>query len=431
MSKPDAQKGRSSYRSSETWPLVRFAVSRALATLGASALTLAQAPPTSPANRSDAIVPFKIQVPDAVLKDLKTRLKNTRLPQEIPGTGWDYGTDLTYLRSLVDYWRDRYDWRAAERKLNELPQFKTTIDGIEIHFVHIKSKEPHALPLAMTHGWPGSFFEFTKVVGPLTDPVKYGGRAEDAFDVVAISLPGFDFSGKPQERGYSPEKMGAIISKLMARLGYTRYGLQGGDWGGIISRLVAIDDAPHVVGLHLNFCLAGAPAGGAPMDGVPADEAQRYQAREAYMANERGYQQIQGSKPQTLGFALDDSPAGLAAWIVEKFHAWCDCDGNIESHFSKDDLLTDVMLYWVTGSGSSSTRIYYESRLAPPNPARVTVPTACALFPKEISVPPRKWVEARYNLVHWTVMPRGGHFAALEQPDLLVGDVRDFFGGLR
>jgi epoxide hydrolase len=396
-----------------------------LAIAAASALN-AQAP-----RSSEAIVPFKIQVPDAVLQDLKTRLRNTRLPQEIPNTNWDYGTDLTYLRSLVAYWRDHFDWRAQERKLNELPQFKTTIDGLEIHFVHIKSKEPRAFPLAITHGWPGSFFEFTKVAGPLTDPVKYGGRAEDAFDIVAISLPGFGFSGKPQERGYSPEKMGTIIAKLMARLGYTRYGVQGGDWGGIISRLVALDDPQHVAGLHLNFCIAGPPPGGNANEGVPPAELQRYNARQTYMENERAYQQIQGTKPQTLGFALDDSPAGLAAWIVEKFHAWCDCDGNVESKFTKDDLLTNITLYWVTQTGTSSTRIYYENRVAPPNAGRVTVPTACALFPKEITVPPRKWVEARYNLVRWTEMPRGGHFAALEQPDLLVNDVREFFRTIR
>ena len=380
---------------------------------------------------SEAIVPFTIRVPDAVLQDLKTRLRNTRLPQEIPNTGWDYGTDLAYLRSLVAYWRDRFDWRAQERKLNALPQFKTTIDGLEIHFIHIKSKEPGAFPLALTHGWPGSFVEFTKIVGPLTDPVKFGGRAADAFDVVAISLPGFGFSGKPQERGYSPEKMGSIIAKLMARLGYARYGLQGGDWGGIISRLVALNDATHVAGLHLNFCLAAAPPGSDPNAGVPAAELRRYEERNAYMANERAYQQIQGSKPQTLGFALEDSPAGLAAWIVEKFMAWCDCDGNVESRFTKDELLTNITLYWVTQTATSSARIYYESRVAPANPARVTVPTACALFPKEITVPPRKWVEARYNLVRWTEMPRGGHFAALEQPDLLVTDVREFFRGIR
>jgi pimeloyl-ACP methyl ester carboxylesterase len=384
------------------------------------------------AKGADAIVPFKIQVPDNVLTDLKARLARTRFPDEIPSTGWDYGTDLTYLKALVAYWRDRFDWRAQERTLNAFDQFKTTIDGIEIHFIHQKSKVPNAFPLAVTHGWPGSIVEFTKVIGPLTDPVKYGGRAEDAFNVVAISLPGFGFSSKPKDRGYSPEKVGTIIAKLMARLGYERYGVQGGDWGGIISRLVALDDPQHVAGLHLNFCIAGPPAGAAnPNDGVPPAELQRYQARQAYMENERAYQQIQATKPQTLGFSLDDSPAGLAAWIVEKFHAWCDCDGNVENRFTKDELLTNITLYWVTQTGTSSTRIYYENRVAAGNPGRVTVPTACALFPKEIVVPPRKWVEARYNLVRWTEMPRGGHFAALEQPELLVNDVREFFRGIR
>ena len=375
-------------------------------------------------------MPFTIKVPDATLQDLKARLRNTRLPQEIPDTGWDYGTDLSYLRSLVDYWRNTFDWRAQERKLNALPQFKTTIDSLEIHFVHIKSKEPGAFPLALTHGWPGSFFEFIKIAGPLTDPVKFGGRAADAFDVVAISLPGFGFSGKPQERGYSPQRMASIIAKLMARLGYARYGVQGGDWGGIISRLVALNDATRVAGLHLNFAVVGPPPGGSS-NAVPPAELQRYEARNTDMANERAYQQIQGSKPQTLGFALEDSPAGLAAWIVEKFRSWCDCDGNVENRFTKDELLTNITLYWVTQTATSSARIYYENRVAPPNAGRVTVPTAYALFPKEIIVPPREWVAARFNLVRWTEMPRGGHFAALEQPDLLVTDIREFFRELR
>jgi len=384
-----------------------------------------------PAGDPDAIVPFTIQVPDQVLTDLHDRLARTRFPDAIDGTGWDYGTDLDYLRSLVAYWQNTYDWRAQEARLNQLPQFTTVIDGLTIHFIHQRSKEPNALPLVLTHGWPGSIYEFTKVIGPLTDPVAHGGRAEDAFDVVAISLPGFGFSEIPNERGWSPERMAKVIATLMARLGYTRYGAQGGDWGGIISRLIALDDAPHVVGLHLNFCIAGAPAGADPNEGVTPEELRLMQERNAYMANERGYQQIQGTKPQTLGYGLNDSPAGLAAWIVEKFHAWCDCDGDIESRFTKDDLLTNVMLYWVTGTATSSTRIYYENRVADPNPGRVTVPTACALFPKEITTPPRAWVAARYNLVRWTVMPRGGHFAALEQPELLVNDVREFFRGLR
>ena len=398
--------------------------------LSTRAVTQNRAPESRAAG--DAVVAYKFHASDEALRDLKERLSRTRFPDEIPTTGWDYGSDLAYVKSLVAYWRDRFDWRAQEARLNQFDQFKTTIDGLEVHFIHQRSSVPTAMPLALTHGWPGSVVEFTKIIGPLTEPMKYGGRAEDAFHVVAISLPGFGFSGKPQERGYSPERIGTVIAKLMARLGYQRYGLQGGDWGGIISRLVAINDASHVAGLHLNFCTAGPPPGVAdPNAGISPAELQRYQARQAYMENERAYQQIQGTKPQTLGFALDDSPAGLAAWIVEKFRAWCDCDGNVESRFTKDELLTNITLYWLTKTGTSSARIYFESRVAPPNPARVMVPTACALFPKEITVPPRKWVEARFNLVRWTEMPRGGHFAALEQPELLVNDVREFFRGLR
>ena len=383
-----------------------------------------------PAN--EAIVPFKISVPDAVLRDLKERLARTRFPDQLQNVGWDYGTDPAYLKPLVEYWRDTFDWRAQERKLNEFDQFTTTIDGLKIHFIHQKSKVPNAMPLALTHGWPGSIYEFHNVIGPLTDPVKYGGRAEDAFDVVAISLPGFGFSERPKDRGYSPEKMAGIIAKLRARLGYTRYGVQGGDWGGIISRIIALNDATHVAGLHLNFCITPAPVGTTnSLEGVPEAEVKLMNETNARMENERAYQQIQGTKPQTLGVGLTDSPAGLASWIVEKFHAWCDCGDNIESRFSKDDLLTNITIYWATETAASSTRIYYENRVAPPVQGRVTVPTACALFPKEITTPPRKWVEARYNLVRWTPMPRGGHFAALEQPDLLVGDIREFFRTLR
>jgi epoxide hydrolase len=380
----------------------------------------------------DAIVPFKINVPDSVLRDLKERLARTRFPDQLQNVGWDYGTDPAYLKPLVEYWRDRFDWRAQERKLNEFDQFTTTIDGLKIHFIHQKSRVPNAFPLVLTHGWPGSIYEFHKVIGPLTDPVKYGGRPDDAFTVVAISLPGFGFSERPRDRGYSPEKMAGIIAKLMARLGYTRYGVQGGDWGGIISRIIALNDAQHVAGLHLNFCTAPEPAGVSnPLDGLPEAEVALMNATNARMENERAYQQIQGTKPETLGVGLADSPAGLASWIVEKFHAWCDCGDNIESRFSKDDLLTNITIYWATETAASSTRIYYENRVAPPVQGRVTVPTACALFPKEITTPPRKWVEARYNLVRWTPMPRGGHFAALEQPELLVNDVREFFRTIR
>ncbi|MEQ1728915.1 MAG: epoxide hydrolase, partial [Vicinamibacterales bacterium] len=324
--------------------IMRGVVLALLLAAGATTTVIGQARPAG-----DAIVPYKINVPDAVLRDLKGRLARTRFPDQLENVGWDYGTDPAYLKPLVEYWRDRFDWRAQERKLNQFDQFTTTIDGLTIHFIHQKSKVPNAMPLALTHGWPGSIYEFHKVIGPLTDPVAHGGRAEDAFNVVAISLPGFGFSGRPTERGYNPQKMAGIIAKLMARLGYAKYGVQGGDWGGIISRIIALDDAQHVAGLHLNFCTTPPPAGVAnPLEGVPAAEVTLMNETNARMEQERAYQQIQGTKPQTLGVGLTDSPAGLASWIVEKFHAWCDCGDNIESRFSKDDLLTNITIYWAT-----------------------------------------------------------------------------------
>ena len=388
-----------------------------------------------PARIADAeIRPFTIRVPDPVLADLKERLKHPRYPDALQGDGWTYGTDIAYLKQLVAYWRDRFDWRAQERALNRFEQFTTTIDGLTIHFIHRRSKQPGALPLLITHGWPGSFVEFTKIIGPLTDPAAHGGRAEDAFDVVIPSIPGFAFSDKPREPGYDPARIAGIEAKLMARLGYQRYGVQGGDWGSIIGTQVALNDAPHVAGLHLNMCTAAAPAGADPNAGLTDGELQRLKVRQAFQAEETGYQQIQGTKPQTIGIALNDSPVGLAAWIVEKFRTWCDCDGNPEKIFTKDELLTNITLYWATQTAASSARIYYESRHAAPAAAasrRIETATACADFPKEIIWSPRRWLEARYNITRWTVMPRGGHFAAFEQPDLLVDDVRAFFRTVR
>jgi pimeloyl-ACP methyl ester carboxylesterase len=389
----------------------------------------------SEAPASGAIVPFSIHVPDATLSDLKERLARARPPEELEGSGWTHGTDRAYLMELVAYWRDTFDWRAQERRLNQFEQFKTTIDGIGIHFIHRRSKEPNALPLMLVHGWPGSFAEFAKVIEPLTDPVRYGGRREDAFDVVVPSIPGYGFSDKPPQFGYGRDRTAAIFVQLMARLGYQRYGAQGGDLGAGITNMMALGDAPHVAGLHLNLCTNGVPPDPAnPSAGVPVEELGKMKEREAFWTDEQtGYSHMHGTRPQTIGYALNDSPLGLAAWIVEKYRAWCDCDGNPEKAFTRDELLTNLTIYWATQTATSAARFYYDNRhgAAPPITQRVEVPTACAAFPKEIRFVPRRWLETRYNLTRFTIMPRGGHFAALEQPQLLVDDVRAFFRDLR
>ena len=355
------------------------------------AAAIAQAPASS-----DAIARFRINVPAATLKDLNERLARTRFPSEIEQSGWEYGTNLAYVKELVAYWRTKYDWRAQERKLNQLPQYTTTIDGVLIHFVHQRSSHASAIPLVMIHGWPGSFFEFTKVIGPLTEPAAFGGAAADAFHVVAVSLPGYGFSGKPRSSGYSPTRIARIVAQLMARLGYTRYGAQGGDWGASIVRQLGLVDREHLIGLHSNMCLANAPSGTNPNDGVPEAELKRMQAAQARSANELGYFQIQSTRPMTLGYGLNDSPAGLAAWIVEKFRAWSDSDGDVERKFTKDELLTNVMIYWVTESGPSSVRIYYENRVDAGLTGRVEVPFACARIPREMFANvPTNWLEAQ------------------------------------
>jgi len=374
-----------------------------------------------------------------VLADLRDRLARTRWPDQIDGSGWTYGVDVAYLRRLCDYWRTTFDWRAAERRLNAFDQFTTTIDGVELHFIHQRSKNPNALPLVLTHGWPGSVAEFLKVIGPLTDPVAHGGRAEDAFHVICPSLPGFGFSGKPRDAGWNVGRMADAVSVLMDRLGYERYGAQGGDWGRNVTETLGRMDS-RVVGIHLQFPPQSAPAGAAPYEGLTAEEVERMKRRNQELNDQRAYGAIQGTRPLTLGFGLNDSPAGLAAWVVDKFWAWSDHGGDLESSFTKDELLTNITIYWATETMPSSTRIYYESQHPAagrvsvnlrPRRAKNDVPTGVALFPKEINLPPRKWVEKYYTLVHWTEMPRGGHFAAMEQPGLLVEDVRTFFRPLR
>ena len=380
------------------------------------------------------IEPFAIDIPDEVLADLRERLARARFPDEPEGVGWQLGMNQAYLTQFIEYWRDEFDWRAQERRLNELEQFKTRIDGLDIHFVHRRSPEPEAFPLILTHGWPGTFAEFAKVIGPLTDPVAHGGRAEDAFHVVAPSIPGYGFSDRPPRLGYGRDRTGAIFAELMARLAYERYGAQGGDLGAGISRWLAANDAEHVAGLHLNLCSADPPDPDDPTAGVPAEEVALMRERAAFWTDEeRGYSHMHGTKPQTLGYSLNDSPVGLAAWIVEKYRSWCDCDGNPETRFSKDELLTTLTIYWVTETATSAARYYYEGRHggSTPEPARIEVPTACTAFPGEFRFTPRRWLEARYNLVRFTMMPSGGHFAAAEEPELFVDDLRAFFRELR
>jgi microsomal epoxide hydrolase len=370
---------------------------------------------------------FRAEVDESLLADLRDRLVRTRLPNQIAGVGWEQGTELGYLEELLAYWRDEYDWRACEARLNAFEQMVTEVDGQRLHALVARSPEPGATPLLLVHGWPGSVVEFLDVLGPLTDPVAHGGEAGDAFHVVCPSLPGFGFSGPTHERGWHPRRIASACIELMDALGFDRYGAQGGDWGSIVTANVA-DLAPErVIGLHLNFVTVSRPKDGPPL--TPEDEA-HFIAMLEWRKDGAGYQEIQGTRPQSLGYGLDDSPAALAAWIVEKFRAWSDCDGELERSFTKDRLLDNITLYWVTGTGASSCRIYWEmrqvGRAAIPQEF-VAVPTGVANFPAEVTKMPRAWVEGRYNLVHWTDPARGGHFAAMEVPDLFVDDVRTFF----
>ena len=384
---------------------------------------------------SDRIEKFEIRVEDAVLDDLKQRLAQTRWTDQIEGSGWDYGTDATYLKELCEYWREKFDWRSQEAHLNRFDHYRTEIDGQKLHFVHRRSPVEGALPLVLTHGWPGSFWLFHKIIDVLADPESHGGRAEDAFHVVCPSLPGYGFSGPTREPGWDIRRVAEAIAALMARLGYQRYGAQGGDWGSLATTQLALIDAEHLAGIHLNMVVAGPPGGESePTKGLTPEELQGLADLGEFQKTGSGYAQIQGTRPQTLGYALNDSPAGLAAWIVEKFRAWSDCDGDVEKRFTKDELLTNITIYWATQTINSSVRLYCESfrsgRFGVAD-RKVEVPTGCAIFPKDIIRAPRRWAEAHYDVRRWTEMPAGGHFAPLEEPEALVDDIRAFFSELR
>jgi pimeloyl-ACP methyl ester carboxylesterase len=372
-----------------------------------------------------AITPSPVEVPDDQLADLRDRLRRTRWPEAETVDDWSQGIPLAYVQELCSYWADGYDWRPTEARLNGLGPLRTEIDGLGVHALHVRSPHPDALPLVITHGWPGSVVEFLDAIGPLVDPPAHGGAAADAFHVVAPSLPGYGFSDKPTAPGWGVERVAGAWAELMRRLGYDRYGAQGGDWGASVTAHLGAQDPAHVVGIHVNMPVAGPP----PNDS--GEYSEREQAAFADMEEHRrtgtGYSRQQSTRPQTLGYGLVDSPAGQCAWIVEKFWAWTDCNGHPENAVSRDRLLDNVMLYWLPAAGASSARLYWESfRGGHADP--VTVPTGCTVFPREIARVPRRWMEGRFpDLRYWNEVDRGGHFAAMEQPDLFADELRAFF----
>jgi epoxide hydrolase len=378
------------------------------------------------------VTPFRIEVPAADLDDLRERLRRTRWPEPETVTDWSQGVPLGYLQDLCRYWSEGYDWRAAEARLNALPQFRTEVGGLAIHFIHARSPHPDALPLIITHGWPGSVIEFMKVIGPLSDPAAYGGDPADAFHVVCPSPPGYAFSGKPAEPGWGIERIAGAWAELMARLGHTRYGAAGSDWGTSISTLLAQQDPGHMTGVHLIPPLAPPD----PATFGDLTEAERTALADLERAAEwdNGYSKEHATRPQTIGYALTDSPAALCAWIVEKFWAWTDHGGDLEDVIGRDELLGNVMLYWLPGTGASAARLYWESIrqvnewITGQVTGTVTVPAGCSIFPKELQRPSRRWAARRFaDIRYWNEPAKGGHFAAFEQPDLFVTEIRSFF----
>jgi pimeloyl-ACP methyl ester carboxylesterase len=376
------------------------------------------------------VTPFVLEISDETIADLRERLARTRWPESETVEDWSQGMPLAYARELCEYWRTDYDMRRVEARLNALPQFRTDIDGLGIHFLHVRSPQDDALPLLLTHGWPGSVVEFLDVLGPLVDPGAHGGGSRDAFHVVCPSLPGYGFSDKPSRPGWGTERIAGAWAELMARLGYERYGAHGGDWGSIVTMLLGLSDPDHLAGIHLTMPVAPARE----FQGLGELTAAEQSALSDYLEHRRsgtGYSKQQSTRPQTVGYGLVDSPAAQCAWIVEKFWAWTDCDGHPENVLTRDELLDNVMLYWITGSGASSARLYWESFGATDLPT-IEVPTGCSIFPRELFRLPRRVAERRFSdLRHWHELERGGHFAALEQPSVLVDELRTFFAPLR
>lgn len=388
---------------------------------------------------TNSIKAFRIDVSAEILTDLRQRLMHTRWSYQLEGTGWDAGTDIAYLKTLTAYWQDTYDWRKQEAALNQFAHFKTELNGVGIHFVHERGKGPRPFPLVLTHGYPDSFYRFAKIIPMLTDPESFGGRAEDSFDVVVPDLPGYGFSGKPAKNGMVFRVNDLWAQLMTGKLGYQKFGAHGGDWGSTVTEQLARNHSDSVVAIHLT----DVPFGHIfqKPDDLSPNEEKFFKKNERWIQKEGAYALIQSTKPQSLAQGLNDSPAGLAAWLVEKFRAWSDCDGDIESRFTKDELLNYIMIYWVTQTIGTSFLPYYDYANAgaltwiKEGVKKMTgsskVPAAFALFPKDISQPPREWAQRFFNVQRWTEMPRGGHFAAMEEPKLLAEDLRAWFRPFR
>lgn len=377
------------------------------------------------------IKPYRIDIPQETLDDLQIRLERTRWPDEVEGSGWQYGADLQYMKELADYWRAQYDWRAQEQRINSFANYQAHIDDLQIHFIHERGKGPNPMPLLLTHGWPSSFVEMLEIIPMLTDPAKFGGNASDSFDVIVPSVPGYGFSDRPVQAGMTRWRVAEIWTKLMDGLGYPRYGLQANDIGSVISGWLSLDHPEHVIGFQTMMPTFPSPSFDESQPPMTDVEKTFKAVTTAWEQEEGGYDAIQATRPQTLSYGLNDSPVGLMAWIVEKWRAWTDPKGNLEDYFSKDDLLTNVMIYWVTQTTNSAARSYYERahdarRLKPDD--KIRVPTGVALSLEAVQRAPRAWVQRRYaDIRRWTEFSSGGHFLAAENPEMLATEIREFF----
>lgn len=374
--------------------------------------------------------PFQVEVPDRLLRDLHRRLDAAIWPDEVSGSPWELGTDSGYMKELAHYWRHDFDWRAAESRLNQMSHYTAGIQGLNIHYIHEKGRGPNPTPLLISHGWPSSFFEMSKIIPLLTDPASHGGDPHDSFDVIVPSLPGFIFSETAPEGGMHLARIADIFDELMTRLGYDQYATHGGDVGAGVSAALALRHADHNAGTHVTSVALVSPWMDETSPPLTQAEAAYVKGRQEWMTSEGAYFMIQSTKPQTLSFGLTDSPIGLAAWIIEKFRAWSDSQGNIENKFTKDELLTNISLYWFTRSIGTANRFYYENRknpLALQKGERIKGRTGLSVFPADISLPPQEWAQRTFDLQHYMRMPRGGHFSALEEPELLVEEIRSVF----